>query len=66
MLDDTIERPATAEDLASKRAGNAGESRDYAAARQALLAEEIELRRRLDAVAEQCRKLPLGPVIDKN
>jgi predicted dithiol-disulfide oxidoreductase (DUF899 family) len=43
-----------------------GESAAYAAARQALLAEEIEARRRLTRLAEQRRALPPGPVIDKD
>jgi predicted dithiol-disulfide oxidoreductase (DUF899 family) len=43
-----------------------GESADYAAARQALLAEEIELRRGLERVAGQRRALPPGPVIEKD
>ena len=40
-----------------------GESADYRAARTALLAEEIELRRHLEAVAEQRRALPPGPEV---
>ncbi|HZZ35534.1 MAG TPA: DUF899 family protein, partial [Caulobacteraceae bacterium] len=40
------------------------ESADYRAARTALLAEEIELRRHIERVAEQRRNLPPGgPVI---
>ena len=53
--------------LAAQRRGRfPGESQAYAAARQALLAEEIELRRHLVRVAEQRRALPSGPVIDKD
>jgi predicted dithiol-disulfide oxidoreductase (DUF899 family) len=37
-----------------------GESAEYRAARRALLAEEIELRRHMERVAEQRRALPLG------
>ena len=37
-----------------------GESAEYRAARTALLAEEIELRRHIEKVAAQRRKLPLG------
>lgn len=37
-----------------------GESDEYRRARQALLAEEIELRRHLERVAEMRRALPLG------
>ncbi len=43
-----------------------GESPAYAAARGALLAEEIELRRHLTRVADQRRALPPGPVIGKD
>jgi predicted dithiol-disulfide oxidoreductase (DUF899 family) len=43
-----------------------GESADYAAARQALIAQEIELRRHMTRVAEQRRALPPGPVIEKD
>ena len=39
-----------------------GESDDYRRARTALLAEEIELRRRIERVAEQRRALPPGGV----
>ncbi len=41
----------------------AGESPDYRRARDALLAEEIELRRHIERVAEQRRALPPGPEI---
>ena len=40
----------------------AGESADYRNARTALLAEEIELRRQIQRVAEHRRALPAGPV----
>jgi predicted dithiol-disulfide oxidoreductase (DUF899 family) len=43
-----------------------GESPEYADARQGLLAEEIELRRRIAAVAERRRALPEGPVVAKD
>jgi len=43
-----------------------GESPDYRAARTALLAEEIELRRHIERVARQRRALPPGPVVDKD
>jgi predicted dithiol-disulfide oxidoreductase (DUF899 family) len=43
-----------------------GQTEDYRAAREALLAEEIELRRHLTRVTEQRRALPAGPVIEKN
>ena len=53
-------------ELAAKRQPRAGESDAYAKARTALLAEEIALQRRIDAVAEQRRQLPAGPVVDKD
>lgn len=43
----------------------AGESEEYRRARTALLAEEIELRRHLEAVAEQRRALPPGPEVTR-
>jgi predicted dithiol-disulfide oxidoreductase (DUF899 family) len=56
-----------AADLAAKRrAMFPGESADYARARQALLAEEIALRRDLTAVAQARQALPPGPVIEKD
>jgi hypothetical protein len=41
------------------------ESAEYRAARNALLAEEIELRRQIERVAEQRRKLPPGGEVTK-
>ncbi|HLT77419.1 MAG TPA: DUF899 family protein [Ferrovibrio sp.] len=43
-----------------------GESEDYRQAREALLAEEIEFRRHMTRLAEQRRRLPPGPVIEKD
>jgi predicted dithiol-disulfide oxidoreductase (DUF899 family) len=43
-----------------------GETDAYRKAREALLAEEIELRRHITRVAEQRQALPPGPVIAKN
>jgi predicted dithiol-disulfide oxidoreductase (DUF899 family) len=43
-----------------------GASAEYDAARQALLAEEIEFRRQMTRLVEQRRALPPGPVIEKN
>ena len=43
-----------------------GESTEFRNAREALLAEEIELRRHISRVADQRRALPPGPVIEKN
>src|SRR5688572_2114761 len=42
------------------------ESADYRRARNALLAEEIELRRHLERVAEQRRALPPGGEVKKS
>ncbi|EJL24456.1 DUF899 family protein [Novosphingobium sp. AP12] len=42
----------------------AGETSQYAAAREALLAHEIEARRQLGRLAAQLRELPPGPAID--
>ena len=53
-------RAIAAERVAAVR----GESADYGAARQALLAEEIEVRRHLGRLAAQRRALPPGPVIE--
>jgi predicted dithiol-disulfide oxidoreductase (DUF899 family) len=61
MLDQTGLRPAS-ELARSSRTRFANESADYRAARTDLLAEEIELRRQIQRVAEQRRKLPPGPV----
>jgi len=41
----------------------AGESAEYRHARNALLAEELELRRQIERVAEQRRALPPGPEV---
>jgi predicted dithiol-disulfide oxidoreductase (DUF899 family) len=43
-----------------------GESAEYAKAREALLAEEIELRRHLTRVAGQRQALPAGPSITRD
>ncbi len=43
-----------------------GASAEYDAARQALLAAEIEFRRHMTRLGEQRRALPCGPVIEKN
>src|SRR6202040_4442794 len=42
------------------------ESAEYRRAREALLAEEIELRRHIERVAEQRRALPPGGEVNKN
>lgn len=60
-------RLVPARDLAHKaRTPFPGQSEDYRAAREALLSEEIELRRHLTRVTEQRRALPAGPVVEKN
>jgi predicted dithiol-disulfide oxidoreductase (DUF899 family) len=66
-MDAVNDSPVPATEMAAKRRARfPGESEAYAAARQALLAEEIELRRHLTRVAEQRRALPAGPLIDKD
>lgn len=49
--------------LASRRRAFPGEDESYAKARKSLLAEEIDLRRRMTRVAEQRRRLPAGPIM---
>ena len=49
--------------LASRRRAFAGEDEHYAKARKSLLAEEIDLRRKIARVAEQRRALPPGPLV---
>jgi predicted dithiol-disulfide oxidoreductase (DUF899 family) len=54
-----------AAELAGKRQPRfANESAEYAQAREALLAREIEVRREVGELATQLRKLPPGPVIE--
>jgi predicted dithiol-disulfide oxidoreductase (DUF899 family) len=56
-----------AKELAKKRKRPLpNESQDYAKARKALLAEEIEVRRHLTRLAEQRQALPQGPVVAKD
>jgi predicted dithiol-disulfide oxidoreductase (DUF899 family) len=56
-----------AEELAAKRTPNfPNESQSYAKAREALLAEEILVRRHLTQLAEQRQALPPGPIVDKD
>lgn len=56
-----------APELAARRKPKfANESAAYARAREKLLVEEIEVRRRLSRLAEQRRALPPGPVVEKN
>ncbi|HEY0595735.1 DUF899 family protein [Sphingopyxis sp.] len=49
--------------LASRRRAFPGEDEAYTKARKSLLAEEIDLRRRMTRVAEQRRQLPPGPLM---
>ena len=53
-------------DLAALRKPFAGESAAYGKVRQELLAEEIELQRRIDIVSRKRRSLPDGPLIETN
>jgi predicted dithiol-disulfide oxidoreductase (DUF899 family) len=56
-----------AADLAAKgKTPFPGESEAYRAARQALLAEEIEFRRHMTRLVAQRRALPDGPLIEKD
>jgi predicted dithiol-disulfide oxidoreductase (DUF899 family) len=58
---------ASAADLAKKNGVRfPNESAEYRAARDKLLAEEIELRRHIERVAEQRRALPPGGVVSKS
>ena len=58
----TTLRPAT-ELAAAASKPYPGDSADYRRARTALLAEEIELRRHIERVAEQRRAMPLGGAV---
>lgn len=49
--------------LASRRRAFPGEDESYTKARKSLLAEEIDLRRKIARVAEQRRALPPGPLM---
>lgn len=55
--------PPSAPALASRRLPLIGEDEVYAKSRRALLAEEIDLRRRLNRIAEIRRALPPGPLL---
>ncbi len=50
--------------LASHRRAFPGEDESYAKARKSLLAEEIDLRRKMTRVAAQRRALPPGPLME--
>lgn len=55
--------PPSAPALASRRRPIPGEDETYSIARKALLAEEIDLRRRMRQVADIRRTLPAGPLL---
>lgn len=63
---DTSDLIPAAELAAKGRPPFPGESEAYRAARQALLAEEIEFRRHMTRVSAQRQALPDGPVITKD
>lgn len=56
----------TARQIAELRLPIPGESDEYARAREALLTDEIELRRQHERIAEKRRALPPGPEIGKD
>lgn len=60
------ERVPASELAARNRYRLPGESEEYRRARRELLAEEIELRRHIEQVAEQRRALPAGPELRKS
>ena len=65
MATDQIMRPA--KELAARNGARfPNESEEYRRARDALLAEEIELRRHIERVAEQRRQLPPGGEVTKD
>jgi len=59
-LSEQRDLPSAQELAARNKMRFAGESEEYRKARTALLAEEIELRRHIERVAEQRRRLPPG------
>lgn len=63
-MDDQKLKPAA--ELAALRDALPGESAEYGAAREALLAKEIEARRHLTRLAEMRQALPPGPVVEKD
>lgn len=52
--------------LAARRRAFPGEDENYTKARKSLLADEIDLRRRLTRLVDQRRALPPGPVITRD
>ena len=65
MADSQMLKPAE-QMVAENRAHFPNESAAYRAARNALLAEEIELRRHVERVAAQRRKLPMGGEVPRD
>src|SRR5258705_6487263 len=66
IMSDTL-TIAPAEELAARNQTHLpNESREYRAARNALLVEEINLRRQIEHVAAQRRSLPVGGKIPKD
>ena len=67
MTTTTLERPKPASELANNnRVRFPNESPEYRRARDLLLAEEIELRRHIERVAEMRRALPPGGLVPKD
>ena len=64
MPDADLKTAAELAELRSRRLLD--ESEAYTAARKALLAEEIEVRRHLTRLAEQRQALPEGPMVEKD
>lgn len=65
-MDDTRTHAPAGELAANSPIRFAGESDEYRAARTALLAGEVELRRHIERVARQRRALPPGPAVSKD
>ena len=65
-MDDTRSLVPATELAAKSPIRFAGESAEYRAARTALLAEEVELRRHIERVARRRRALPPGPAVAKD
>ena len=63
----TLQQPKPANELARNNGVRfPNESGEYRSARDALLTEEIELRRHIERVAVQRRALPLGGLVPKD
>src|ERR1700676_3050882 len=66
MMDGSTTLASAAQLAAKNETRFPNESPDYRKARQALLVEEIELRRHIERVAEQRRALPDGGEVPKS